>query len=106
MLTLSDVNSRMRDYDDVFTLSRSFDFEGSLLRDTLQQILEQLPSALSITPDVLSDGFADNSTNQTLWSSFQKHTPIAENISFADIIQGINTFYSQFISRSSQRAPS
>jgi predicted nucleotidyltransferase component of viral defense system len=73
MVRLGMANSRMKDYFDLWHLSRKFPFDGKDLGDairaTFQRRATELPADI---PLGLSDEFGHDSANQTQWRAFWK----------------------------------
>jgi predicted nucleotidyltransferase component of viral defense system len=92
MLALSEANSRMKDFYDVFTLSRLFAFEGAVLYEAVRQTLERRGTPLSATPAVFSDEFSRLNDKQLQWQAFQRRIRVAEGITYTDAISRITAF--------------
>lgn len=71
MVALGIANSRMKDFYDIWTMSKVFSFEGPVLvraiRATFQRRRTALPSA---TPTALDDEFAQDAGKNTQWTAF------------------------------------
>jgi hypothetical protein len=71
MVLLGRANSRMKDFYDVWVLSRSHDFEGDALAKAIAATFERrktdLPAGL---PDALSSEFANDPAKQQQWTAF------------------------------------
>lgn len=71
MVDLGMANSRMKDFFDVWSLARQFDFDGAALsqalRATFQRRKTDIPSEV---PLALSDEFANDATKRTQWNAF------------------------------------
>lgn len=65
MIALAEVNSRMKDFYDVYALSRMFDFEGLVLYEAIYQTLQRRGTPLSATPTVFSNEFMQLKDKQT-----------------------------------------
>lgn len=71
MVMLGIANSRMKDFYDVWTLSRLFDFHGESLADAIAATFERRQTAIPDgAPFALTDEFATDSAKQTQWSAF------------------------------------
>ena len=70
MVTLGMANSRMKDFYDIWYLSRWFEFEGAVLLEAVSATFDRRGTALSKCPIVFSDDFVENSQKQTQWSAF------------------------------------
>ena len=73
MVRLGMANSRMKDFYDVWELSRRFDFEGSTLMAAIQATFKRRATAFPPgTPVPLSPEFHDASSKRTQWTAFFK----------------------------------
>ena len=88
------LNSRIKDYYDIFQLSRYFGFKGTDLKNGFKRIFEDEKSAIpSGIPDGLSDPFGHFPEKQLLWKQFL--TRIGKDsvdIDFSHIIECIRDF--------------
>lgn len=92
MVMLGRANSRMKDFYDIWILSRSFDFSDDPLARAIAATFERretpIPTAL---PDALTDAFARNEQKQRQWRAFVEG--VAHNTgNLTDIIPEIATF--------------
>lgn len=71
MVMLGRVNSRMKDFYDIWILSRSFDFDDDRLARAIAATFERretgIPEAL---PDALTDDFANDEQKRRQWRAF------------------------------------
>lgn len=73
MVVLGMANSRMKDYFDIWMLSRNFTFEGTVLREAILQTFARRQTILSdIEPVGLSDEFSANDSKLRQWQGFVK----------------------------------
>ena len=70
MLKHRELNSRMKDFHDIWLLSRYFDFEGRELSEAIKLTLEQRGTSLPVNIVAFSDEFI--STKHAQWNAFQK----------------------------------
>jgi predicted nucleotidyltransferase component of viral defense system len=92
MIYLSEANSRMKDFYDIYTLCKSFDFEGRVLYEAISKTFQIRGTPLTKSPTVFSNSFAELSNKQTQWKAFQKRIHVAIDIDFSDIINTIKEF--------------
>lgn len=92
MIALGEANSRMKDFYDVYILSRMFDFEGLILYEAISQTLQRRGTPLTNVPTVFTDEFLLLKEKQTQWKAFQKRIKVAEKIEFTEAIVSIRTF--------------
>jgi hypothetical protein len=91
MVTLGELNSRMKDFYDVWLLSRQFAFEFDKLAEAIRLTFKQRGTELAEPIDAFSEAFT--TSRQPLWSAFrrrlkQEHLPE----SFAEITAEVEAF--------------
>lgn len=65
------INSRMKDYYDIWTLSENFDFEGEVLKDAIKATFRRRKTVLPLNvPDGLTSEFIEDRTKRTQWAAF------------------------------------
>ncbi len=70
MVKLGQLNSRLRDFFDIWLLSRQFDFDGPTLARAIQRTFENRGTPLNPNPVALTPEFASDATKQTQWNGF------------------------------------
>jgi len=79
MVSLDTLNSRMKDFYDLWVLSNGFDYEGRTLseaiRATFQRRRTPIPSQI---PNCLLQPFAEDPERQGLWKAFLKRSAIRD----------------------------
>lgn len=79
MVVLGMVNSRMKDFYDIWVISKQFSFEGPLLtraiRATFERRKTQIPKGI---PVALSNKFVANKEKVTQWRAFIKRTLLVD----------------------------
>ncbi|HRD71275.1 MAG TPA: nucleotidyl transferase AbiEii/AbiGii toxin family protein [Legionella sp.] len=91
MIKLGSLNSRMKDFYDIWMLSRQFDFNGTELAEAIRLTFENRNTTLPIEIEAFSEQFIES--KQIQWTAFarrlnQEHVPVQ----FKDIISKIQTF--------------
>ncbi len=94
MVTLGMANSRMKDFADLSTLARIFDFEGEILvraaRGTFERRGTPLPET---TPIALTAEFSQDATKAAQWKSFLKRAGITDADSdLASVVDQLRQF--------------
>jgi len=92
MLSLAELNSRMKDFYDVYMLSRAYDFNGELLQEAVHQTLQRRKTPLPDSPTIFSDAFSQAKDKHIQWQAFQKHIRNADDLTLADVLGGIYIF--------------
>ncbi len=78
MVTLDLTNSRMKDFYDVWILSRRFEYDGRTLVNAIRATFERRQTGLSMeTPTALTATFGDNSDKVTQWNAFLRRNRLA-----------------------------
>ncbi len=72
MLSRAQLNSRLRDYYDVWLLSRGFPFAGELLARAIRKTCEHRETRIVAKPRAFSDEFANDAARQTQWRAFRR----------------------------------
>ena len=86
-----ELTGRMKDFYDIYYLSRSFDFDGLKLQTAIQETLQNRGTAYEKDSFDRVLSLADDEDMQVKWRYFLK-TLNNPDIPFADIIEGIKTF--------------
>ena len=87
------MNSRMKDFCDIYMLSKSNNFEGAILAQALRETFERRNTGFEKVPTVLNESFKDDHDKKLQWSAFLRKTKI-EGIptDFGEILLQIKTF--------------
>jgi predicted nucleotidyltransferase component of viral defense system len=76
MVVLGALNSRMKDFYDVWLLANHFDFEGATLSRAIHATFHRRRTAVSPTPVAFTDGFGGSPDKQTQWAAFLRRQGI------------------------------
>ena len=92
---LADLNSRTKDFYDIYELSRHCDFNGIILSEAIAQTFRNRKTELSPQPIVFNDDFPLIPDKQIQWMAFRRRTGIT-NIpnDFSSVVLGIKSFLS------------
>lgn len=92
MVVLGRVNSRMKDYFDIWMLSRSFEFERSRLAAAISATFARRRTAIpDSAPEALSPTFADDELKKQQWEEFRQHVAAAPE-SLAEVVGTLEAF--------------
>lgn len=91
MIKLGELNSRMKDFYDIWLLSRQFEFDGQVLAEAIRLTLEHRGTTLPEVIVPFKKEFID--TKQVQWAAFhkrlgQEHVPT----DFGEVISGVEAF--------------
>ncbi len=94
MVMLGIANSRMKDFYDIWTLAREFDFDGLLLSQAIAATYERRRTALPAeAPLALTDSFSRDRVKATQWDAFVRKNRLSPGkLSFQDVTTFLRDF--------------
>jgi hypothetical protein len=93
MVKLGELNSRMKDFFDIWLLSRSFDFDGAQLRKAILKTFETRGTPLPEgVPVALTEGFGYEAHALAQWRAFVGRTKLRGVPEFPDLIAALRAF--------------
>ena len=93
MVSLGEGNSRMKDFADLWFLSRHFDFEGPLLAEAIAKTFHHRQTAIPQQPTAFTVEFARLEAKQTQWKAFvRRSSPEDTPDEFAAAVAGVAAF--------------
>lgn len=103
MLKHAELNSRMKDFYDIWLLSRQFDFEGRTLAQAVRLTLERRGTVLPAEIAAFTSDFA--AARQIHWTAFlNRLRETGAPAAFADVVSAVNGFLAPIISAVSSRS--
>ena len=98
MVKLGDLNSRMKDFYDIWLLSRNFDFDAIKLSDAIRLTFDRRGTEIPVDLDAFEKGFID--AKQVQWVAFRKrlgqeHVPE----SFKEIVSAVRAFLAPVVNQ-------
>ncbi len=92
MVKLGDINSRMKDFYDIWYLSRWFAFDGPILSSALQHTFTKRGTEMTVTPGVLESSFASKH-KAIQWNAFMRKTQLKDApVEFSELHQALKGF--------------
>lgn len=93
MVKLGELNSRMKDFFDIWLLSIQFSFEGHALEDALQATFKRRGSTLGELPTILSVDFERLDEKQKQWKAFLRKSNITyAPAQFSEVSDKVSAF--------------
>ena len=93
MIKLGELNSRMKDFFDIWLLSRSFDFEGPTLCEAIKKTFERRGTVLPTgEPVALTAEFSSNPQKQAQWAGFTRRMKLRDVPSLPEIVDRLREF--------------
>jgi hypothetical protein len=91
MVQMGELNSRMKDYHDIWQLANSFNFKGAILSKAIAYTFEKRQTSFEKDIPALNNEFA--SSKQVQWQAFRKKLGPSEiPSSFVDVAEYIRVF--------------
>lgn len=94
MVMLDAVNSRMKDFYDIWLLAKGHPFDGSVLSQAIQATFTRRQTAFPVEiPTALTDRFVTDRIKQTQWKAFvRKGHRAAEPVSLSEVVELLRRF--------------
>jgi hypothetical protein len=78
MVRLGEINSRMKDFFDIWLLATRFSFEGAALTQAIRATFRQRRTVVAASPVAFSDAFAHDPEKQAQWAAFLRRYRLEE----------------------------
>jgi len=93
MVKLGILNSRMKDFFDLWLMSRQFDFDGVTLAEAISKTFSARGTKIPAEPLALTDAFARDATKAAQWRGFLRRNRLSEAPKdLAEVIMCIGAF--------------
>ena len=103
MLYLAELNSRMKDFYDIYSLCTSFDFDGKVLHKAILQTIIRRGTNTPVEPTVFDKAFIGSKDKATQWRAFKRRTSVGGDLEFSEVVNMIGVFllpiYNHIISK-------
>jgi hypothetical protein len=94
MVYLGALNSRMKDFFDVWLLARQFAFDGQMLAKAIAATFANRQTALDLAPIAFTPEFTEQASTLAQWSAFKKKLP---NTNCPTSLGEVVAFLAQFL---------
>lgn len=92
MVKLGELNSRMKDFFDIWLLSGMFDFDGSQLAAAIHATFTRRATAIESEPVCFTDRFAQDRTKADQWAAFRQRTHVRDVPDFPAVVLRVRDF--------------
>jgi len=93
MIKLGELNSRMKDFYDIWLLSKQFDFNGHVLAEAITKTFKIRRTKIPAQPSVFKKSFSEDQARETQWRAFLRKTVSASTShSFYEVLTDIKSF--------------
>ena len=76
MVKLGVLNSRMKDFYDIWVLSRTFDFQGKILAEAVEKTFEKRNTPVNMNTAIFDPSFGKDGNKNVQWQSFISKTKL------------------------------
>ena len=87
MIELSDYNSRMKDFYDVFTIINSGKFDRSILKDAIRSTFQNRGTKYRDNHSLFSPGYASDPNRNIMWDAFLKRVAAQTDLDFQYVLE-------------------
>jgi len=94
MVSFGTINSRMKDFYDIYQILRRERIIGRVLKQAISQTFTARRTITSVSPAIFEDSFATDRDRVRMWREFFKKTDEDEPIDFQEVMNRINAFLS------------
>lgn len=98
MIHLGNLNSRMKEFYDVWRLSQQFEFDAEVLSEAIRQTLTNRETKL-IPNEELKAELLESDTLEKQWRAFLVKSGVAGPVSFHDVLDQIAVFLGPLFER-------
>ena len=93
MVSLGELNTRMKDFFDVWLMARSFDFDGRVLTQAVTGTFGRRHTPVEVSPACFAATFTQNPVKATQWTAFVRNSKLADvPTGFADVVAVVAGF--------------
>ena len=93
MVKLGVLNSRMKDFYDIWILSRLFDFKGEILAEAVEKTFEKRNTPVNLNAAIFDPSFGNDGDKNVQWQGFIRKTKlISTPESFEEVISIVRLF--------------
>jgi hypothetical protein len=93
MVKLGILNSRMKDFYDLWRLSRTFNFRGEILAEAIEKTFEYRNTPIPLAPMVFDPSFVKDRDKQVQWQGFIRKAKLAAAPeAFEDVVAAVKVF--------------
>jgi predicted nucleotidyltransferase component of viral defense system len=93
MVMLGQLNSRMKDFFDLWLLARTQQFEGRILADAISRTFARRQTPVVADPVCFTDDFATDAAKMTQWAAFVRNGKLSDApASFQEVVTTVRIF--------------
>ena len=106
MVKLGILNSRMKDFYDIWMLSKTFDFKGETLAEAVERTFKNRNTPITIDPKVFHPSFVKDADKKAQWQGYIRKAKLADApTAFEDVVAAITVFVHPLVVSLTQERP-
>ena len=86
MIDRGTINSRMKDFFDVYTILKEDKVDTELLKEAIVEVFANRGTEMDANSVVFSDGFAQDAMRQTMWKAYLKKIKYKDELPFEEVM--------------------
>ena len=86
MIDRGTINSRMKDFFDVYTILKADKVDDALLKEAVAEVFANRGTEMDADNVVFSDGFAQDGMRQTMWKAYLKKIKYKDELPFTEVM--------------------
>ena len=86
MIDRATINSRMKDFFDVYTILKADKVDDALLKEAVAEVFANRGTEMDADNVVFSDGFAQDGMRQTMWKAYLKKIKYKDELPFTEVM--------------------
>ena len=92
MIKLSIINSRLKDFYDIYALATAYPFEASVLKAAIRATFKRRKTVLTAQPILFESSFFEDSYRQKQWLAFLRKSKLDLKIDFGEVMAKLTKF--------------
>jgi len=106
MVKLGVLNSRLKDFYDIWLLSRTFDFRGKILSEAVEKTFDNRNTQITADPTVFDTSFMEDERKKAQWLGFIKKARLTDAPErFEDVAAAVRVFLEPIATSLAERQP-
>jgi hypothetical protein len=104
MVKLGVLNSRMKDFYDIWMLARMFDFRGEMLSKAVEKTFENRNTPITIAPTAFDPSFVKEADKKVQWQGFIRNARLVDAPeAFEDVVAPVKVFLEPLVASLAER---
>ncbi len=92
MVYLAEANSRMKDFYDIYSLSKLYNFNGAILREAIESTFIHRDTITPKIPTVFTKDFEESAEKKQQWNAFKTRIDIKSDLDYEHAVKSIKVF--------------